>query len=213
MSNAYQYGTVKRLENFWKGLSHDMHQISPIPPVPYGDRFIKFIMGITKTPEEAEREAAEAAQRGESVKYPHEARSVGRSNTDNSVIQQAEHQAHKTEKKGADESRVPDRILMTQRNSSVERSNDRAGMTLPIVDEVGENSSTGGKSGRSVNEMDEIPPPIPPKDEKDRLGGFERRPQVPPKEPSIRGSFDSNKALPSLPPEEVVSEKGKGRLV
>jgi len=167
-------------------------------------------MGITKTPEEAEREAAEAAQRGESVKYPHEARSVLRTNTDNSVIQQAEHQAHKTEKRGADESRVPDRILMTQRNSSVERSNDRAGMTLPIVDEVGESSSTGGKSGKSVNEMEEIPPPTPPKDKQDGLSGLELRPQVPPKERSIRGSFDSNKALPSLPREEVMTEGGRG---
>lgn len=51
-----QYGTVKRLENFWKGLSHDKQQISPIPPVPYGDRFIKFVMDITKSREEVREE-------------------------------------------------------------------------------------------------------------------------------------------------------------
>ncbi|OBT94694.1 Phosphatidylinositol-4-phosphate 5-kinase [Pseudogymnoascus verrucosus] len=50
------YGTVKRLENFWKGLSHDKQQISPIPPVPYGDRFIKFVMDITKSREEVREE-------------------------------------------------------------------------------------------------------------------------------------------------------------
>lgn len=52
-----QYGTVKRLENFWKGLSHDKQEISPIPPVPYGDRFIKFVMDITKSREEVQEEA------------------------------------------------------------------------------------------------------------------------------------------------------------
>lgn len=51
-----QYGTVKRLENFWKGLSHDKQQISPIPPVPYGDRFIKFVMDITKSREEVQED-------------------------------------------------------------------------------------------------------------------------------------------------------------
>ncbi|KFY41404.1 hypothetical protein V494_03024 [Pseudogymnoascus sp. VKM F-4513 (FW-928)] len=53
------YGTVKRLENFWKGLSHDKQQISPIPPLPYGERFIKFIMDITKSREEVRDEVRE----------------------------------------------------------------------------------------------------------------------------------------------------------
>ncbi|KAB8258198.1 hypothetical protein BDV32DRAFT_72957 [Aspergillus pseudonomiae] len=54
------YGTVKRLEHFFKGLSHDRHQISPVPPEGYGDRFVKFIKGITMSKEEAaaEKEAA-----------------------------------------------------------------------------------------------------------------------------------------------------------
>jgi hypothetical protein len=46
---------VKRLENFWKGLSDNRSQISPIPPQAYGDRFINFVTGITMTKEEAER--------------------------------------------------------------------------------------------------------------------------------------------------------------
>ncbi|KFX91592.1 hypothetical protein V497_06662 [Pseudogymnoascus sp. VKM F-4516 (FW-969)] len=62
------YGTVKRLENFWKGLSHDKQQISPIPPVPYGDRFIKFIMDITKSREEVREEAAEREEAREEAR-------------------------------------------------------------------------------------------------------------------------------------------------
>lgn len=192
------YGTVKRLENFWKGLSQDKQQISPIPPVPYGDRFIKFVKGITMSPEEAERQAAAAKNvHSTEATRPFEPQLVARTNTDNSVIQGAERQARKTEMKGADESNVPDRVLTTQRSSSAERSGDRAGMTLPIVDEAGESASTGGRSGSSV--VDGVrPPPTPPKDKE---SVFLQPPEVPPKEPSLksRRSFDSNKALPMLP--------------
>ena len=60
------YGTTKKLENFFKGLSHDRTQISPIPPESYGERFINFIKGITMSREEAERrrEEAEASASG-----------------------------------------------------------------------------------------------------------------------------------------------------
>ncbi|KAL2860189.1 hypothetical protein BJX68DRAFT_224442 [Aspergillus pseudodeflectus] len=49
------YGTVKRIEHFVKGLTHDRTQISPIPPESYGDRFIAFIKRITMSKEEAQR--------------------------------------------------------------------------------------------------------------------------------------------------------------
>ncbi|KAL4786439.1 hypothetical protein BJX76DRAFT_118338 [Aspergillus varians] len=49
------YGTVKRIEHFFKGLTHDRTQISPIPPEGYGDRFLNFIRKITMSKEEAER--------------------------------------------------------------------------------------------------------------------------------------------------------------
>jgi 1-phosphatidylinositol-4-phosphate 5-kinase len=54
-----QYGPIKRIEHFWKGLSHPDSQISAIPPDRYGDRFIHFISGITKSKELAEREQQE----------------------------------------------------------------------------------------------------------------------------------------------------------
>ncbi|KPI44944.1 Phosphatidylinositol 4-phosphate 5-kinase its3 [Cyphellophora attinorum] len=49
------YGFVKRLEHFWKGLSANRSQISPVPPQQYGDRFLNFVTGITMTKEEADR--------------------------------------------------------------------------------------------------------------------------------------------------------------
>jgi len=180
-------------------------QISPIPSVPYGDRFIKFITGVTKTREETEREAAEkAATEAMGVTSSETARSrldthqTQRSNPDNLVIQRAETEAMKSEKRGSSEDSVPNRTLTTVRSSSAERTNDRAGMTLPIVDEVGESSSTGERSAHEKgdeNETDkEHHPPTPPKDNGLVTGTSPKNPV------SVRNSsFDSNKALPAIP--------------
>ena len=62
-----QYGFVKRLEHFWKGLSDNRSQISPIPPQAYGDRFINFVTGITMTKEEAERRQTHETTRSEPI--------------------------------------------------------------------------------------------------------------------------------------------------
>jgi 1-phosphatidylinositol-4-phosphate 5-kinase len=183
-------------------------QISPIPSVPYGDRFIKFITGVTKTREEAEREAAEkAAAEPTGVASTETARNrldthqTQRSNPDKHVIQRGETEAMKSEKRGSNEDSVPNRTITTVRSPSAERTNDRAGMTLPIVDEVGESSSMGGRSAQDAdervdeNEIDkDYHPPIPPKD-----NGIV--PGTSPKKPvSVRNSsFDSNKALPAIP--------------
>lgn len=51
------YGVIKKIEHFWKGLSSDRSQISALPPQEYGERFIKFMAGVTMSPEEAERDA------------------------------------------------------------------------------------------------------------------------------------------------------------
>ncbi|CAK7214212.1 Phosphatidylinositol-4-phosphate 5-kinase [Sporothrix eucalyptigena] len=51
------YGIVKKIEHFWKGLSNDGNQISALPPQQYGDRFLKFMSGITMSPEDVAREA------------------------------------------------------------------------------------------------------------------------------------------------------------
>ncbi|KAJ3836608.1 SAICAR synthase-like protein [Lentinula raphanica] len=42
------WGTGKRVENFWKGLSADRHKISPVPPSEYAERFFKFMKAIMK---------------------------------------------------------------------------------------------------------------------------------------------------------------------
>ncbi|KAJ4485465.1 SAICAR synthase-like protein [Lentinula aciculospora] len=42
------WGTGKRIENFWKGLSADRHKISPVPPSEYAERFFKFMKAIMK---------------------------------------------------------------------------------------------------------------------------------------------------------------------
>lgn len=57
-----QYGFVKRLEHFWKGLRDNRSQISPVPPQQYGDRFLNFVTGITMTKEEAERRKRETGE-------------------------------------------------------------------------------------------------------------------------------------------------------
>jgi 1-phosphatidylinositol-4-phosphate 5-kinase len=183
-------------------------QISPIPSVPYGDRFIKFITGVTKTREEAGKEAAEkAAVEAMGVTSSETARSrldthqIQRSNPDNLVIQRAETEAMRSEKRGSSEDSIPNRTLTTVRSPSAERTNDRAGMTLPIVDEVGESSSIGGRSAQDAhergdeNETDkEYRPPTAPKDNGLVTGTSPKKPV------SVRNSsFDSNKALPAIP--------------
>lgn len=82
---------IKKIEHFWKGLSHDRNQISALPPDHYGDRFLNFMEGITVSKEEAEREAqenerqaAEEALQSERQRVP-SWNSVGRKSTSNSI--------------------------------------------------------------------------------------------------------------------------------
>ncbi|KAK9375402.1 uncharacterized protein V1513DRAFT_442832 [Lipomyces chichibuensis] len=44
------YSFAKKVETFWKGLSHSREKLSAIPPFEYGERFYKFIFSIVKTP-------------------------------------------------------------------------------------------------------------------------------------------------------------------
>ncbi len=154
---------------------------------------------MTKTREEAEREAAEQAQSAvvtstETTRNRSEMQQVQRIHTDNEVIQRAETEAIKTEKRGSSEDSVPHRTLTTVRSPSAERTNDRAGMTLPIVDEVGESSSTGGRSAQEAEENEtENRPPTPPKENGTGQGRSSKKPGA-----SRNSSFDS-KALPPLP--------------
>lgn len=218
------YGTVKKLEHFWKGLSHDKKQISPIRPEPYGERFIEFIEGITKSPEEAAREKQAAPHPSiphtnsnpvshrdqnttslESDRRRSGSLAIQRSSASNPTIQRNENEAHSLEWRGEDESSRPDpRTISTIRSPSAERSGGLQGQTLPVVDELGEASSTGGRSGYSRERDDpERRPLTPAKD------NFDGRPLTPAKDyspnsngqgskrPLSRSSLD--KELPPLP--------------
>ena len=110
-------------------MSHNKSQISPIPPQEYGDRFVKFITGLTKTKEQAERESRSTDQMDGSIHTDRQASfSMARHSTDK-VVQKAEKQAQKTEKQGASEDKSRDRILTAEKTT---------GATLPVVQEDGE---------------------------------------------------------------------------
>ncbi|GAA5918160.1 hypothetical protein JCM1841_005280 [Sporobolomyces salmonicolor] len=49
------YTVVKRLEHFFKGLKHDKHMISAVPPREYGDRFLAFIRSCIRGNDESLR--------------------------------------------------------------------------------------------------------------------------------------------------------------
>lgn len=126
-------------------MSHNKSQISPIPPQEYGDRFVKFITGLTKTKEQAERESRSTDQMDGSIHTdPQPSFSLARRSTDK-VIQKAEKQAQKTEKQGVSEDKSRDRTLTAEKT---------AGATLPVVQEDGEAASR-----EDDNSPSEKPPP------------------------------------------------------
>ena len=188
--------------------------ISPIPPEAYGDRFIKFITGITMSAEEAEELSHSHEQGAGSLK----ARPVSsgqqlfRTSTER-VMDRAEKQSQLSQDDGANEANVPERMIGVVRSPSAERTSGLAGATLPIVDEVGEGGSTGGRSGRSQERspsdtyLDGAPVLARPSH---AMGGSSspvggRPPPTPPKDyPSRQNS--TMKQLPSLPPALPLSD-------
>lgn len=152
-------------------MAADKKLISPIAPVPYGDRFIEFIEGITQSPEEAARSAQNAV--GSSIPHTNsnpvsnrnttslessrrsEMQQLHRNGSANTTILRAEQEALRSEKRGDDEAHRPEpRRLMVIRSPSAERSGGLQGQILPVVEEMGEASSTGGRSTKS-RERDE----------------------------------------------------------
>ena len=125
-------------------------QISPIPPEPYGDRFMKFISGLSKTKEEVEREAQASEQLNNSfdsthanlsIDYPGKSSGGTMRRSTEKVIEKAEKQARKSEDRGAVEDERRDRTITAARSPSADRSNGIAGQTLPVVEEDGEANS------------------------------------------------------------------------
>ena len=154
-------------------MSNNKSQISPIPPEPYGDRFVNFISGVTKTKEEQERELQSSEQLDGSIDMGRR----GRMSHENKVVQKAEKEAYKTEKEGAVEEPQRDRTMSTLRSSSAERSGGLQGATLPVVEEDGEAGSR-----ENINELDEKASRKPMDDTR---GSDEDRPQTDPQLPSL----------------------------
>jgi 1-phosphatidylinositol-4-phosphate 5-kinase len=75
--------------------------------------------------------------------------------SNNATVQRNEHEAMRSEKRGDDEGHRPEpRKITAIRSPSAERTSGIQGQTLPVVEEMGEASSTGGRSARS-RERDE----------------------------------------------------------
>ncbi|KAJ6009709.1 hypothetical protein N7499_004893 [Penicillium canescens] len=149
------YGTIKKIENFFKGLSHDRTQISPIAPEGYGERFINFIKGITMSKEEAERHRE--AQEASAAAQTSTDRGHSRSSSVERTMQAAEKEASK------DVSITHPRTLATVWDPA-DAGGPGPTSTLPIVDEAGEASSVGGHSSHSRNgppASDKALPPVP----------------------------------------------------
>lgn len=200
------------MEHFIKGLTNQESQISAIPPDRYGDRFVKFISGVTKTREAAEREKAEEAANAikdpalTGVNLTHQ----DRVSTDK-VMEKAELQAERSKEKGASEEDVPSRSMHVVRSPSAERG--ELGTTLPVVEEAVESSSTGGRSGRSTETN--LQAPAPPLKEQDRRSlesrsrdqSHHRPPPTPPKD---SGTANSEERPPTPPKDEIYSNRHSG---
>lgn len=139
-----QYGLKKRLEHFWRGLSHPKDQVSAIPPEDYGSRFFNFITGLVKSKEEAarDREARSNAVAADGSASKSEENPVG-----DRTMQDSERQM--------EEMRSTSRTMGTVGSTS-----GANGAILPVVEEVGEGSSPGRSRRPSVGnaEISDIGP-------------------------------------------------------
>ncbi|KAK4497155.1 hypothetical protein PRZ48_011605 [Zasmidium cellare] len=188
-----RYNYVKKAEHFWKGMGGHESQISPIPPDRYGDRFVRFISGITMSRERAEKQRLSAALEaaGANIQIPDGIEgtvndpalggiNIFRDPLDppgtEKVMSKAEHIAEKSRRRGSREEDVPERSLGTTKGE-----NDA---TLPVIGEAAESASNNSRtpsrhepskedahSRRPVlgnaemppEAIGEVPPPTPPK--------------------------------------------------
>lgn len=158
-ANILQYNMVKKLEHFWKGMGGHESQISPIPPERYGDRFIRFISGITMSRERAEQaRLSDAPESSIGVSIPHGIEGTvddprlggvnihrdtrNPAGTDK-VMERAEHEAERSKRQGANEDDVPDRSLSAVRSPGDPHA-DAA--TLPVIGEAAENASNASRT-------------------------------------------------------------------
>lgn len=215
------------MEHFIKGMTNTESQISAIPPERYGDRFVKFISGVTKTKEAAEREKRHEAANAEADPIISGInQSASEQHSTDRVLEKAEFQAERSRQRGRNEKDVPSRDMKAVRSPSAERG--ELGTTLPVVEEAGESSSVGGKSQRSASDGNAVPapplkeplrlsrdenpgrpPPTPPKDsgtgrpptpaKDDFVSHRHSGPPTPPKESTGKARLSTDKELPRTP--------------
>ncbi|KAI0487004.1 hypothetical protein F4859DRAFT_323962 [Xylaria cf. heliscus] len=220
------YGMIKKIEHFWKGLTGDRTQISALPPDEYGDRFIKFMSGITMSPEEAARDQSDRAAAAVATMpstvdgqtappmptylppAPPDMRSAV-SPEPNPTVEAAFRKAMKKEKGVAKEDQIPERKITTSVAPPTGRTNSHT--VLPVVEESAEAASLGGRSRGESSTTEPRPFTPSPRERQDGftdlgphgIGG--RGPPTPPKtsymepaKPRVSRE-DLDKALPPLP--------------
>ena len=183
---------------------------------------MKFIEAITKSPEEAAREPLPALPHTHSNAVSSHSHSHSRPETytesaarrsgtqpipmtqtaaNNVVVQRNEKEALKSEQKRTGQEESESRVMSAVRSPSADRTGNTQGQALPVVEELGEASSLGDKSGKSGRSRDRDEQLLFPTD-----GLDDRRPITPVKDfgPSnsgikivARSSLD--KELPPLP--------------
>lgn len=218
---------IKKIEHFWKGLSHDKSKISALPPDQYGDRFYHFIQGITMSAEEAKRERA---RRDQELLAQAQKQEKSRQST---IPPMPMHQPPappvgiqpngRNSLKGAPEGQIPERTIKTSATVPGARDSQHEAI-LPVVEEAGESSRDDterwvqGTPWENTPEPSRAPPPTPPPhdylkpDSSDSgygdnsNGTVSRDNSLKVARPISRGSLHKN--LPPLPKEEKAQQGG-----
>jgi 1-phosphatidylinositol-4-phosphate 5-kinase len=162
LTSHQQYTLLKRAEHFYKGLGGHESQISPIPPERYGDRFIRFISGITMSREQAAvSEKVRLTTNAAGVPIPagsidgiiddpHLSATTSRNPSGTAeVMEKAKAMAEKAKHPHGSESDLPDRVMLapsaTTTDSSTTTNNNNDGplatTTLPVIGEAAESAS------------------------------------------------------------------------
>ena len=180
------------MEHFWKGLSHNRNQISPVPPESYGRRFLNFITGITKSKEETARESQTVDRARGSVsetvpspttttrppppqQHPNQQQQQQQQQQHQAVdktMERAEKAAAKSYQTLTEDPEPRERVLSTVRASGSEAPGTGGPSTLPVVEEIGETGNGNGEKspgptasgglGDKMPELPSYPPPPPP---------------------------------------------------
>ncbi|KAK4556271.1 Phosphatidylinositol-4-phosphate 5-kinase [Recurvomyces mirabilis] len=228
-----RYNFVKKAEHFWKGMGGHESQISPIPPERYGERFIRFISGVTMSREQAEKvrfsnalhetfgavlpegigSPVDDPQLGGINMYRHHIEQDPRNpdGTDE-VIARAEHQLEKTKQ---DESHIPDLSLSAVKDTRGSGDHTEHA-TLPVIGEAQETASNASQTPSKEPGRDDLLSRSPV------LGGANApsdgagltAPPTPPKDESFyrrKDSLDRRESNGGAPPPTPPKDRPRGR--